>query len=108
MGLGATTFVLALVEAATGSATFSAELGSEPPKLLMKFWNLALYCSNGLSAAAARSGSASTADVEKRMVCVCEDVGGLEFGESRVDTTSQFRQWERFLARMARMEMDGA
>lgn len=59
----------ALVAAAAASATFSAAPGTDAaPKLPRKFWNLALYCSKGLSAADASSGSASRAVVEKRMV----------------------------------------
>jgi hypothetical protein len=56
--------------AAAGSALSAA--GAEAPKLLRKFWNLAMYCSNGLSAAAARSGSARIAVEEKRILKDCE------------------------------------
>jgi hypothetical protein len=70
--LGSTTFLVlalpeeALVTAAAGALAVSA-LGAAAPKLLRKFWNLALYCSNGLSAADASTGNASRAVVEKRI-----------------------------------------
>ncbi len=78
MGLGSATFLAlpaalavaaALGTAAAGAAALSAT-GADAPKLPRKFWNLALYCSKGLSAADARSGSARTAVVEKRILAV--------------------------------------
>lgn len=79
MGLGSTTFLDALAAlavaalgtaAAAGSAAF-CPLPVDAPRLPRKFWNLALYCSNGLSAADASSGSASRAVVEKRILTGC-------------------------------------
>ena len=73
MGLGSTVLDLAaLPVAALGTAAAGASAlpaaGGDAPRLPRKFWNLALYCSKGLSAADASSGSASRAVVEKRIV----------------------------------------
>jgi len=62
------TLVFDLGAAATGSAWSAVPAGTGATKLLRKFWNLALYCSNGLSAAAASSGSARIAVAEKRIL----------------------------------------
>lgn len=60
--------VAALGTAAAGAAAGLPAAGGDAPRLPRKFWNLALYCSKGLSAAEASSGSARTAVVEKRIV----------------------------------------
>lgn len=64
-----TDFATASGAAASGVSCLVA-LGAEAPKELRKFWNWALYCSNGDSAAAARSGKARIVVADTRMLSV--------------------------------------